>query len=105
MQIQLEQADLEAAVRNYVSIMGISRPVGDITFTSKLNPSRIITEIEMQNEGHDAVNVTPKPLAKAHAVPAKEPVAVTVLKPTEVTEEAEVIPAEASTNKSLFAGK
>ena len=47
MLLQIQQNELEAAVRDYVSKMGIARPVGEIKFTAtRSGNAGILTEIE-----------------------------------------------------------
>jgi len=48
MQIQLNQSDIETAVRNYVSAMGISRPIDEIQFSvSRKGGQSIEAEIDL----------------------------------------------------------
>jgi len=48
MQIQLNQNDIETAVRNYVSAMGISRPIDEIQFNvSRKGGQSIEAEIDL----------------------------------------------------------
>lgn len=47
MQIQLVQAELEEAVRQYVSSMGISAPVNDINFTAGRGEAGITASINV----------------------------------------------------------
>lgn len=51
MQIILKQEELEVAVRDYMLKCGISRTVGDISFTAtRSGGSGIITEVEITDE-------------------------------------------------------
>lgn len=55
MQITLKQDELEVAVRDYVVKMGITRPVGNISFTSTRGADGgIVTDIDL-DEPKEAV--------------------------------------------------
>jgi hypothetical protein len=47
MQIQLKQPELEAAVRAYIELSGILRPIGAISFTASRGTDGMVTEIEV----------------------------------------------------------
>ena len=112
MQIQLKQEELEVAVRNYVELMGISRAVGDITFTTTRSPTSVLTEIEVHPVGYES---TIGQMTQKAAAVVTEAVDERVTKPTSKLAELKtpkVDEPESSAfddipvgNKSLFAGK
>ena len=53
MQIQLNQPDLEQAVRDFVAKMGIARPVNEITFATTRTPPGITAEIQLTDPAAD----------------------------------------------------
>lgn len=66
MNIQLNQADIEAAIRSYVARMGISKTVDDIDFNvSRKGGTRIDAEITL-SEGDDSALI-------AQATPDQRP--------------------------------
>lgn len=89
MQITLTQADIEMAISNYVSEMGITRPITEITFTQSRNPTLVSAEIHLlplANKGELG-------LAKAHTAAVKEAVPVHVAEnvPVDNSAEAEAV--------------
>lgn len=90
MQIQLKQPELEAAVRAYIELSGIIRPVGAISFTASRGTDGMVTEIEILPEEdadsrHSKATAPPegkvKRAEKAQTVAkAKEPAKEDILK-------------------------
>jgi hypothetical protein len=119
MQIQLKQPELEAAVRAYIELSGILRPIGAISFTASRGTDGMVTEIEVLDvtqEGthkrHPAISENkPKKGEKLKAVSkAKEPEDAAAAEPTlveAIIEESApaLVDSESATNpsgKSLF---
>ena len=99
MQIQLNQAELEQAVRQYVIGMGIRSAIGEIKFTATRGDAGVLTEVEiLSNEAPSG----PQPrTATAKAANPVVPVGVADNEEEVVEEESdEVVPA--ITGKSLF---
>lgn len=51
MQIQLKQTEIETAIRNYIAAIGLTMPVGEISFTAARNPSGMTAEVEILESG------------------------------------------------------
>lgn len=70
MQIQLNQSDIETAVRNYVSAMGITRQIDEIQFTvSRKGGQSVEAEIDLADctGGGRVRETTPEPVAEEPA--------------------------------------
>lgn len=47
MDIQIKQAELEIAVRQYVAAMGITAPINSVSFNSTRNPTGIVAAVDV----------------------------------------------------------
>lgn len=100
MLIQLNQSDIEIAIRQYINKMGMTRPVDEITFTqSRKGGTSIQADIELIDPEVTEVRSKPVVVSENDEVVAPEPEAVTEEEPEAIEEEA---PAKES--KSLFGG-
>ena len=65
MQITLKQAELESAVRDYITKIGIARPVGEVNFTPTRGNEGIVTSVEVGEASNVTLAVnTPAPVAE-----------------------------------------
>lgn len=71
MQIQLKQSEIETAIRSYIRAIGLSMPVGEISFTAARGPSGMTAEVEILENTTDLQEST-APAVKETAISSKE---------------------------------
>ena len=69
MQITLSQEEIEVAVHDYIRRMGISCPVGEMSFQRSLNPTTIWAQIVVTT---DAITPVAYPNVCSDAIPDKD---------------------------------
>lgn len=104
MQIQLNQNDIETAVRNYVSAMGISRPIDEIQFNvSRKGGQSIEAEIDLADctggaRPQPSVSGQTSEPVKTGTQPAAEPAPEKDEEPEQAEEPAPFTPDEEASN-------
>jgi hypothetical protein len=114
MNITMEQPDLEAAIRDYINKMGITRPVGAISFTQRRGENAgITTEIEITDPSQaklvgtaDVVSTAKAPAVSLKKV-ADDPILAETTSEDDVEQEPtaepeKVEPTKAASGVSLF---
>jgi hypothetical protein len=101
MQITLKQPELETAVRQYIQSMGISFPVGTVSFTPTRGNDGIVTEIELGSPAAAAVPMS-KQFAPVTLAPQQNVMAEVAEALGETPEADCPLEAIAPTTKKLF---